>query len=237
MEASTIFAVAHRGASNEYPENTVAAFDRAIELGAPAVEFDVRMAADGVPVIFHDAEISRTTSGQGLLQDWTSHDLMRLDAGTWKHPRFAGVRIPTLGEALACIADRARPVVELKVPIAPDLLMRHLYDFGVTQRCLVISFVADQLAQLHGSYPLVPLGLLADEWDDELPTRAAQIGADVLVLNSELLTLGRVERAGTLGLDVWSYTVNHIGTVALCGALGVKGIITDQPDLIRPVRR
>ncbi|MEI7768272.1 MAG: glycerophosphodiester phosphodiesterase family protein, partial [Phycisphaerae bacterium] len=116
MEASTIFAVAHRGASNEYPENTVAAFDRAIELGAPAVEFDVRMAADGVPVIFHDAEISRTTSGQGLLQDWTSHDLMRLDAGTWKHPRFAGVRIPTLGEALACIAERARPVLELKVP-------------------------------------------------------------------------------------------------------------------------
>jgi glycerophosphoryl diester phosphodiesterase len=93
-----VFAVGHRGASAYAPENTVAAFDEAIRLGAKAVEFDLRLTADGYPVVLHDDTVNRTTNGSGPVAHLSRFDLLRLDAGSWMHRRFAGTRIPnTIG--------------------------------------------------------------------------------------------------------------------------------------------
>ena len=88
--------VAHRGASGLAPENTLAAFRLAIELGAPAVECDVHLSADGIPVVIHDAQLDRTTNGKGPVAEQPFAALQTLDAGGWRDPRFAGERLPAL---------------------------------------------------------------------------------------------------------------------------------------------
>ena len=107
--------VAHRGASAEAPENTLAAFRLALQQGAPAVECDVHLSADGCPVVIHDETVDRTTNGKGAVVGLTRAALRGLDAGSWRGPRFAGEPIPTLEEALELCAGRARLFIEIKM--------------------------------------------------------------------------------------------------------------------------
>ena len=92
--------IAHRGASTIAPENTIAAFRKALEVGAGGLEFDVHFSKDGVPVIIHDEKLERTTNCHGLVQDLNLAELQALDAGSWFSTEFAGVSIPTLDQVL-----------------------------------------------------------------------------------------------------------------------------------------
>lgn len=233
MPSRSVMAVAHRGASAYAPENTLAAFEEAIRLGSPAIEFDVRLTADGVPVVLHDETLERTTTGHGPVWRQTRLDLLRLDAGSWHHPRFAGVRIPTLDEALREIAPCALPVLELKVPLEPEVLGPLLARHDLLDEAVVLSFEPRWLVPLRRAFRDLPLGLLADQWMPDLPEQARQLDAAVLGLSVESLSLQRVAAADDAGLEVWSYTANDIGLVAACAAMGVSGVITDRPDLIR----
>lgn len=238
MESKPVFAVGHRGASAYAPENTVAAFDEAVRLGAKAVEFDVRLTADGVPVVLHDDTVDRTTNGQGPVSRLTRFDLLRLDAGSWMHARFAGTRIPTLEEALLAIGPQARPVIELKAEIPPDVLLDALRKYDLEDEALVISFQERWLSNLRRASAELQLGLLADDWSADLPIKARNLAAGgglggVLVLNVDVLGTTQVSACEAQGLEVWCFTANDVGMVAACAAMGVTGIITDRPDLIR----
>ncbi|WP_414663926.1 glycerophosphodiester phosphodiesterase [Horticoccus sp. 23ND18S-11] len=94
---------AHRGASGTHPENTVPALEEAVRLGAQMVEIDLALTRDGEIVLMHDATVHRTTNGKGRVIEFDLAALKQLDAGAWKHPRFAGTRVPTLAEALAVL--------------------------------------------------------------------------------------------------------------------------------------
>lgn len=94
---------AHRGASGTHPENTLPALEEAVRLGAHMVELDLALTRDGEIVLMHDTTVNRTTNGKGRVLDFSLAELKQLDAGTWKHPRFAGARVPTLAEALAAL--------------------------------------------------------------------------------------------------------------------------------------
>ncbi len=233
MPSGAVLAIAHRGYSAEAPENTIVAFDEAIRLGCQAVEFDVRLSADGVPVVIHDDTVDRTTNGTGSVSSLTRLDLLRLDAGSWKHHRYAGSRIPTLDEALAAIAPRVTPVIELKERIDPALLGSLLRRHGVLDSSVLISFDLGILAEVRKIDRSIQTGLLADSWDDNLPAICRQLGCELLVLNVEALSAEYVQVVDKAELELWCFTVNDIGLVAACGALGVSGIITDHPDLIR----
>jgi glycerophosphoryl diester phosphodiesterase len=226
-------AVAHRGASAYAPENTVAAFDEAVRLGAQAVEFDVRLTADGQPVVIHDATLDRTTSGRGFVQDWTLLDLLRLDAGGWMHLRFQATRIPTLQEALLAIGPNATPVLELKVKVPGELLLSHLQRMDLVRDCVVMSFEPAWLIEMRKASREVPLGLLAERWKPDLPEAARDLDAELMVVHTDILTPAAVGACEARGLEVWCFTANDVGMVAACAALGVTGIITDRPDLIR----
>jgi len=233
-----VMAIAHRGASEVAPENTLAAFEEALRMGAAAIEFDVRLSGDGIPVVLHDPTVDRTTrAGMGIssgrVDQLTRLDLLRLDAGSWKHPRFAGVRIPTLEEALRTIWPQAMPVLELKVPLDPDLLGNLLQRFASLDEVLVISFEAAWLTPLRRRWRDLPLGLLVDQWLPDLPQRAKTLDVQVVILNVETLTQEAILALQDVGLEVWCYTVNDVGMMAGCAAWGIKGIITDRPDLIR----
>ncbi len=233
MANATVMAIAHRGASAEAPENTVAAFDEAIRLGARAVEMDVRLCKDGIPVILHDATVDRTTNGTGAVSDLTRFDLLRLDAGSWKHPRFAGTRIPLLTEALQAISDDAIPVLELKTEMDPVILHRLLDEFSVSERAVILSFEPDLLQAVHRRMPHTAIGLLSDQWRPDLPRTCRALGAGILALDTGVLNAERIKAAHENHLRIWTYTPNDAGSIAACAAIGVEGIITDHPELIR----
>ncbi|MGN6369128.1 MAG: glycerophosphodiester phosphodiesterase [Phycisphaerae bacterium] len=233
MIKKAVIAVGHRGASAYAPENTVASFDEAVRLGAKAIEFDLRLAGDGTPVVLHDETLDRTTNGRGPLQRQEWADLIRLDAGSWMHPRFAGTRIPSLDEALLAIGPWARPVIELKVAIPPTLLLGALRKYDLENEALVISFEPLWLEQLRRESRELALGVLAEQWNNDLPGIADQIDAEVLGLHTDIIGTSQVAAAEAKRLEVWAFTANDVGMVAACAAMGVTGIITDRPDLIR----
>ncbi|HEX2514267.1 MAG TPA: glycerophosphodiester phosphodiesterase family protein, partial [Chloroflexota bacterium] len=172
--------VAHRGASAEAPENTLAAFRLALQQGAPAVECDVHLSADGYPVVIHDETVDRTTNGKGAVGGLTRAALQGLDAGSWRGPRFAGEPIPTLEETLELCAGRARLFIEIKMggaaragrpqaggPGETQAERAHLVDAtleavarGPRTEVAVISFDPEVVALVAGRRPDLPLGLL-----------------------------------------------------------------------------
>jgi glycerophosphoryl diester phosphodiesterase len=233
MRRRRVIAIGHRGAAAYAPENTVASFDEAIRLGASAVEFDLRMAADGSLVVLHDDTVDRTTNGRGSLTGLSRIDLLRFDAGSWFHQRFAAARIPTFDEALLAIGPHARPVIELKVPIPADRLLQSLRKFDLEQDAIVLSFDPRWLTPLRIASRDLALGVLAEQWSDDLPTTAKMLDAEVLALHVDILGPAQIAASLEKSLEVWTFTANDIGMVAACAAMGVSGIITDRPDLIR----
>ena len=109
-----LLVIGHRGNSIHYPENTLAAIRSAFDLGADAVEVDVRLTRDGVPIVFHDDRLERTTNGRGDAADLTLAAVKQLDAGSWKSPRFSGARVPTLEEVILEARGRGRLLLDLK---------------------------------------------------------------------------------------------------------------------------
>src|SRR5918912_617430 len=115
QERGRVWVVGHRGAMGHCPENTLASFERGLDLGADWVELDVHLSRDGALVVIHDETLERTTNGAGLVKDHDLAELRRLDAGAWFGPEFAGQRLPTLDEALAWAVRRGLVLdVELK---------------------------------------------------------------------------------------------------------------------------
>src|SRR6185295_1680273 len=200
---------------------------------AKAVEFDLRLTADGTPVVLHDETVDRTTNGTGPVAAHDRFDLLTLDAGSWMHARFAGTRIPTLDEALLAIGPAARPVIELKVHVPTDLVLRALRRYDLEGEALVICFVEDWLLPYRRASRDLALGLLADAWSQDLPSRAKYLAAELVCLNVDALGNPQVAACEAQGLEVWCFTANDVGMVAACAAMGVTGIITDRPDLIR----
>lgn len=133
--------VAHRGDLEHFPENTLSAFESAIDLGADAIELDVFLTKDGELVVVHDHILERTTNGTGYVGDLTLSELRRLDAGSWFGERFRGERIPTLGEVLELGNGRVRFELELRTPARAFLarLLAELARYGVEEEVELTS--------------------------------------------------------------------------------------------------
>src|SRR5512136_1133404 len=109
-----VLRVGHRGARGHAPENTLASFDLAVEMGVSAVETDLHLSKDGEVVLIHDHTVDRTTDGHGFVKDMTLRELKQLDAGSWYDARFAGEQIPTLSELLDWARGRVGVAIEIK---------------------------------------------------------------------------------------------------------------------------
>lgn len=229
--------IAHRGASGECPENTLAAFGRALEIGVDMVEFDVHLSKDGVPVVIHDDDVRRTTDGRGLVKDLTLAELRALDAGSWKDARFAGERIPTLEETLALLAGRCEANVELKTHPEPypgieqavhDLLGR----MGMRGAVTISSFNWDTLDRYRALDPAMRLGLLTDKSRASLPRRAEALGAWSLNLVPMLATGELFAWAKERGIKILVWTVDDPEFIAFLIDYGVDGVISNRPERV-----
>lgn len=216
---------AHRGSSATTPENTLAAFARAIADGADGAELDVRATADGVPVLLHDRALARTTTGRGHVDEITLAALRGVDAG-------GGAPVPTLDAVCRLIAGRLRLDLELKqAGIAAEvlaLLARHpTLDWAIS------SFDWDALRDLRARAPDAPLWPLAAVANEALFAIAAELGAPTVALAADAVTSEVVAWCRGSGFDVMAWTVNGGAEARRLRALGVAALCTDAPTTIR----
>jgi glycerophosphoryl diester phosphodiesterase len=229
-----VLVIAHRGASGHAPENTLAAFKRAVGLGAMFIETDLQLTRDSRFVAMHDGTVNRTTNGQGKVHDMTMAELRRLDAGSWFGSEFAGERIPTLDEILEF--SKKHDVVfylELKPGGSwggEHALVGALRESGEIPRAVVISFDADILARLRQIEPTLMTGLLYDGQIEEPLKKALEVGARQLAVRSDLVTPALLKDARKRDLQVVCWTVNHPAHIRMLMAAGVDGIMSDYPD-------
>jgi glycerophosphoryl diester phosphodiesterase len=224
--------IAHRGASGEAPENTLAAYRKALALGVDGVELDVHLSADGVPVVLHDPRLERTTSGQGFVKDQTLAALKRLDAGRWFGEAFAGERIPTLAEALDLLRP-VRVIIEIKNgPIFyPQIAARVaavVREVGHS-RITVSSFDHPVLLDVRAAAPGIPTAVLfvARPIDPIGLARAA--GATVLHQQWAFITGEMVDAVHAAGLTVEAWTVDEPEHMRAVVATGVDGVMSNHP--------
>jgi glycerophosphoryl diester phosphodiesterase len=229
--------IAHRGASAHAPENTMAAFQRAVELGSPFIETDLHLTRDARFVAIHDKTLQRTTNGQGAVQDHTLADLHKLDAGLWFDRRFGGERIPTLEEVLAF--GREHDVVfylEIKYDAAWGMhhaLVAALQAADALARTIVISFDPQALRSVRELDASIMIGLLSERDDGDLVKTALETGARQICPRHDAMTRALVDRAHEAGLHVVTWTVNELTDMRAAITAGVDGVITDVPDRLR----
>ncbi|KAB8168775.1 glycerophosphodiester phosphodiesterase [Streptomyces sp. 3MP-14] len=252
--------VAHRGASGYAPENTVAAAEAAAETRTTWVETDVQRTSDGELVLMHDTTLARTTNVEEVfpdrapwrVADFTAEEISRLDAGSWFGEEFAGEPVPTLTEFLDELGDnRQRLLLELKSPeLYPGIEAEILDELGEQgwlrewypgQRVVLQSFDADSVRTVHGLAPRVETGFLGTPPVDEIPEYAEfadQINPRHADLTEEYVASVQSVR-GPHGrpLKVYTWTVNDGELANRVAALGVDGIISDVPDVVRAALR
>ena len=226
----------HRGASGYAPENTLEAFELAVQQGAHGVELDVHLSRDGELVVAHDETIERVSDGTGRLCDHSLSELKRLRFNK-THPEYQNARIPTLGEVFELLAPTGLKVnVELKNSLIdyPDLEARCVElaaRMGMTQRVLYSSFNHHSLLRLKAIDPSIPCGILYECTMVKPWEYAHALGMNALHPHfSELLIPGECDSAHALGLEVNPWTVNEEADILMACRAGADRLITNYPD-------
>ena len=247
--------IGHRGASAVAPENTLAALDRALADGADGVEFDVRLARDGVPVVVHDATLRRTASRPEPVASLTSAELRRTDAGSWFNRRFPALArdeyaregVPTLSAALELVGARARVVyVELKCEEAGEYprlareVVGRIRELGLTGSAVVKSFEHAAVREARRLAPEIRAAALFDAGLGRPFISARQAVERTLACDAQEVSLhhalvrGRVVEAARLhGLDTITWTVNAETWAGRALRLGLRAVITNRPAELR----
>lgn len=231
--------IAHRGLCARYPENTLAAFKGAVDAGARMIELDVSLSRDRQLVVIHDDTVDRTTNGRGAVMTLTMEQLGRLDAGSWFDPQFAGERLPTLFQVLDAAKGRLLVNIEIKPeavdPESPaDAVERQVlalvHDKQMVDDVLVSSFDWRVLATLRRLDATIAIGLLTEvPADDHLLAWIERVKAFSWHPDYRVLTRSQVNTLHGLGARVFPYAVNgRIDTQAML-AMGVDGMIVDDP--------
>ena len=238
------FWIAHRGAGKLAPENTLAAFQLGASHGYRMFECDVKLSADGVPFLLHDATLERTTSGHGIAGQQTWSALSTLDAGGWHSAAFAGESLPTL-EVIAryCLDHRYFLNIEIKPTpgqeaatgsAVANVAARLWHSAAVPP--LLTSFAPDALEAAQAAQPQLPRGLLLGNlWTGWLET-ALSLDCIAVVCHHLLWDASSVMQAKSAGFRCLSYTVNDEDSAQRLIDLGTDGLITDRVDFFNPDR-
>ena len=234
--------IAHRGAGRCAPENTLAAFRVGASHGYRAFDCDLKLSADGVPFLLHDATLERTTPAHGTASALTWSELSQLDAGGWHSRGFAGEPLPSLAAIAAyCLRNGFALNIEIKPTPGDEARTGQVVASkaarlwaGAALPPLLSSFRPDALAAARGAAPQLPRALLLDElragWFDE----ACALGCAAVVTNHASMDAGIVATLHGAGLRALVYTVNDAADARRLIALGIDGLITDAVDRFSP---
>lgn len=250
--ADKVYTIAHRGASGYAPENTIPAFELAMDMDTDYIELDVQLTKDRIPVVIHDETVNRTTSGKGYVKDYTYEEISKLDAGSWfnnQYPMFArdiyvGLRIPTLEEVLEHFGKSVDYMIEIKDPVSSPgiegLINEQILKNNLEDEVSVHSFSEASLRKLHDLNPAIPLYQIvwynrpvvkmSEAYINRLKTYAVGIAPNFQRINSSY-----VAQVKNSGLKVLPYTVNYQVNMDKAVIWGVDGVHTNYPDRFREV--
>lgn len=240
--------VAHRGAGSLAPENTLAAMAFGLQRGFHAVEFDVMLSQDDVPVLMHDPEFGRTVAGSGWVAQTLAKDLLQMDAGAWHSATFAGEKVPSYEEVVRfCQANQIWMNVEIKP--SPGTERRTGEVVGqLTARLfaeelrkaqpnparlpLFSSFSAEALRAARLAAPAIPQGFLIDDVSEDWLERLQELQVVALHTNHKYLNAELTKAVRDAGYGVFCYTVNTRERATEILDWGVNGFCTDKIDVI-----
>ena len=225
--------IAHRGASAEAPENTLAAFRLAIDQGADFIELDVQESADGEVVVVHDSDLMKLGGPPEKIWELTAAELKAADIGGRVDPKYAGEGVPTLAEVLAFAKGRVGVVVELKSYGHNDRLEEKVAALveaaGMEKACLFMSLDHAMVAKMKRLRPDWRVGLLAAKALGNILT----VPSDFLAVEAGMANARFVRKAHRAGRDVYVWTVNDPAPILMAMSVGVDGLISDRPALAR----
>ncbi len=236
--------IAHRGASAYYPENTLDAFEAAIELGADMIEFDVQLTRDGEVVVFHDEKLSRCTDGKGRLSDHYLHELKILDAGCWFGNKFKGATIPTLHEALELCRGKIAVNIEIKTEAVTDKSaggieeksLKIVEHSGMKNHIIFSSFDPRAIKHLREIDNNVAVAVLFEKeyYNKKLPAQIVNLfDADCFNCSHKELNKKWLENLKENNISVNVYTVDEEKKMRRLLKAGVEGIFTNKPDVLK----
>ena len=236
-----VVAISHRGEHLHHPENTMAAFEEAVRVGADYIEVDVRTTSDGKLVLMHDATVDRCTNGKGEVAKMTFDEIRALDAGIKMGPEFAGTKVPTFDEALDYARGKINIYVDVKKVVTKDLV-DHIVEHGMAENVVIYSgWISKEIQQLNPKLKIMPessnvdmvkrivtelhpkvIAFGASDWTPEIIKLAKDSGAELYL-----------DRQGS---DKSGPTDNPAGWQAAIDA-GADGIQTDRPaELVKYLR-
>lgn len=234
--------IAHRGFSGYYPENTMLAFKKAVEAGCDGIETDLHMTKDGVIVICHDEKIDRTTDGTGFIVNYTYEELRKFDAGIKYGKQFKGERIPTIDEFLNYVKDKNLLInFELKnnIVLYEELekkVIEKVHKFSMKKNIILSSFNHYSMIRVKEIDRSIKTGLLYAATLYKVEEYAQIVGADALhpfypaVMDKKI-----VEDIKKKGIIINAYTVDEEEDMKKLIELGIDGIITNYPDILKKI--
>lgn len=231
----TVGITAHRGASANAPENTMAAIRQAIYEAADYAEIDIRLTADGVPVLLHDAALFRTTRVYKRLEDVTYEELSEYDAGSSYSKAFAGEPVPTLAAVLAEFGGQIGFNIELKDEKSralTEMVVELIEEYHLEESCVITSASYEQLEWVKEKNPDIKTGYIISLVYGDFYEREA---VDFFSIKSVYVTEAMVEKIHALGKEIHVWTVNREQELRRMKAMGVDYLITDRPEYAREI--
>src|SRR5579871_1289558 len=238
------YVIAHRGISGRYPENTLLAFQKAIDVGSDWIELDVQTTIDDVVIVCHDGTADRCTNGHGLFKNMTLDEVKKLDAGIQFGSSFAGERIPTLEETLDYLGDgRIRLCIEIKGHTTGDNMRTAWETVHILQQrkflrhAVVSSFNHEALRAIKSWEPLIATSLDPDPQDGtctpwELCQQVLRFNINAMQHTYTTLTREIIEEAHHHGFSLWAWTVNDPDDMRRVIDMGADAIMTDYADVL-----
>ena len=246
----SVLNISHRGFSGIYPQNTIMAFQKALEEGVDYIELDVSLSKDDHIVVFHDSEVSRLTDGSGYIKDLTLAQILALDSGIKTSERFRGTRIPTLEEVLKALQETdAKLCIEIKareednVEGVDKAVVDLVRQYGYLDRVMFTSYNQQVVKNLAKLFPNMMIGL--DPSEEESETQSAEYivdlclecDASVLYFDYLLLTQEITDLAHSKGLQVHAWTADDADNINRLIKMGVEAVLTNRPDILNEIMR
>lgn len=230
--------IAHRGASGRglAPENTLAAFEKALDIGVDMLEIDVRLTGDGQLIVLHDPSLDRTTDCEGIVREMGLDEIRKADAGD-------GERVPILREVFDLARNRAPILLEIKSDFIAERVVQAIADAQIEEQVVVQSFNPQTVERVKRLAPHLPSSLLIGELPTtpsrvrarRLVSQVLEVGANTLSIWHATLTPSLIEEMRKRGIAVWAWTVDEEITMRDLAMMGVQGLVTNYPDVLNNV--
>ncbi|PCK22328.1 glycerophosphodiester phosphodiesterase [Bacillus pumilus] len=235
-----MYIIAHRGSSSTAPENTIAAFDLAVQQGADYIELDIQLTMDQHVAVIHDDTVDRTTDGSGPVRNYTLDQLKKLDAGSWFDERYAKERIPTLQEILERYSQRIGILIEIKHPKRQIGIEKAVVDiinrFSYSRHIMVQSFDDTALQRIKADAPSLRTAFIMKPSALKLTKRKLAVYssfADCLNMKKTMINRWWIDRIHSFGMDVFIWTVKDQKTANRIKKYPIDGVVTDHPPFFQ----